>query len=510
MAVRDEAADGPVAFLFDADHPDAGDLYGYYFDSAFAAALKAVDPEGQTRSRIFRGDVLLDMLCYKLSSIATSPGRDGIRVSSSSLGMTKNPDYGLLAVLIGDLTDACAEQWHTFDLDRFSHLLGHGNVYCLFLPSLPLRLREPVHEHLKARPGYVGAYAPELGNPLQRYLAVESLLRDAFVADGTVSIEEEANDFGEDEDGLGSKRLPPDAFEAACPPLVLSESLRPRGLITRVRLQARSAPDVHQRIAEALLESSSGPLREFEWSLSQLPDAPEQVEVQARKLTDYLLEPDHKHGAAKAAFFEKELGITKADWAFLQSQMIDGLSKASFEDVRLDDHGIRLNATLPVTGRDGRTAVITTAWIVRKGERASLVTAVPGRKDQRPDASDFRSTVLPLDLADSDRWAALYEAADAAGRKAAEACVPTPMKVGGSIYMDGYCGGAYMLLPDGRAKFARWLKANNRGAPHVGRGVRIHAIRTDQSAERAEAYARAFATILRRNGIECSVVSYVD
>src|ERR1700739_3170440 len=100
----------------------------------------------------------------------------------------------------------------------------------------------------------------------------------------------------------------------------------------------------------------------FEWDLKQLPDAPDEVHVQARKLTDYLLNPTHSKGAGKASFFEDVLQITRDDWQFLQAQLVDRLSAAAYEDVRLDQYGIRFTALLPIVGRNGATATIETGW----------------------------------------------------------------------------------------------------------------------------------------------------
>lgn len=232
--------------------------------------------------------------------------------------------------------------------------------------------------------------------------------------------------------------------------------------------------------------------------------------MQSRKLAGYLLNRDHAKGRSKAKFFERELGITSPDSDFLQSQLIDALRAAPLIDVRLDGHGIRFGALLPVKGRNGRTATIETAWIVRSGERASLVTAFPGVKDDDLELQAQSPALVPETLQGTARWQAIFDLASDVGKQAAAHCVPTPMKIaGGELIMDGECGGAYVVVPDARKGFARWLKTTGIGSRHHRSGVCVYAERRDQSADRATAYTEGFAKVLRRNGIEASVVRYL-
>ncbi len=272
------------------------------------------------------------------------------------------------------------------------------------------------------------------------------------------------------------------------------------------------APDVHQKIARELTHSRtlSDVSQPFEWDLSQLPDSPEEVAVQARKLTDYLLNPDHEDGRSKAKFFEQQLDIARSDWSFLQPQLVDGLRNVSYQNVRLDEHGIRFTAFLPVKGRNGATATIETGWIVRPGERASFVTAFPSRKDEALEKQAATPAVLPNGLTGEARWQAVYDLADQAGSDAIEACVPKPLVVQGKVYMDGDCGGAYVIVHDARKGFARWLKTSGKGSRIHPTGYTVTARQSGQSAETAEAYANAFAKVLRRNGVSCRVEMYLS
>lgn len=512
----------PVLFLFDSDHPDAGNAYGYKFDSAFLCALKAVDRTRAARSLVLRGDLLLDSLCYKPSRVSstdwTRSKRNGLGTRSSSTELSA--DMELFKLLIGDLCNALESQWHTLNLVDLPELLMRlHTLACIFLPSFPSGYRSPIDNRLRRHPYYLGAVVPDLSNPLQRELIVDSLFRDAFIEGGVVYMPLDieghldgdfhgADNFSEQ----GIVALPMEEFAERSPSIPILRKRSARAMVTLMRLQNRRALDIHQRLASQLssLETGRNSPIEYDWDLKQLPNAPDEVEVQARKLTNYLLDPSHENGRAKAKFFVQELGIAANDWRFLHGQFIDALGNASFEDVRLDDYGIRFNALLAIQGRNRRTATVNTAWIVRPKERAALVTAFPGAKGAASQAGAQSPAVVSPDLIGADRWEAIFELAKMAGARAETECVPTPMKIkGGELIMDGECGGAYVMVPDARKGFARWLKTTGHGKRSYRGGVSFYAETDTQSVDRATAYAEAFARVLRRNGIECTVIKYL-
>lgn len=179
----------PVLFLFDSDHPKAGAAYGQKFDSAFLRALKAVDQKKTTRSLVLRGDLLLASLCYKPSRVASQDRKkskpSGLKARSRSTEMSADMD--LFKLLIGDLCDAFESQWNTLNLVEMPELLMHGHTLtCIFLPTFPSRYRSPVDDRLRRHSYYLGAVVPDLSNPLQRELLVDSLIRDAFIEAGVV------------------------------------------------------------------------------------------------------------------------------------------------------------------------------------------------------------------------------------------------------------------------------------------------------------------------------------
>lgn len=304
-----------------------------------------------------RGDLLIASFSYKTSAISATPKQQkssgGAKCSSS--GTTEQADMALYATLVGDFVGTCLERWNTFDSNKFWEYVANHKLYSLCVPGLPTGFTAPIDARCRAQTCYIGAVAPDLGNPLHRQLFMEMMFKDAFIQGGNVTVRADfdgnyagsfggANAFSKS----GMITMPYEEFEAACPPLGLPASFSARGLITQMRMQGRIAPDVHQKIASAVMDSSivKHASQAFEWDLSKLPDSPDEVEVQARKLTHYLLDPEHEDGKSKAAFFAQVLGITHGHWSFLLTQLIDGLAHVSYESAsRSARHTIQRRAT---------------------------------------------------------------------------------------------------------------------------------------------------------------------
>jgi hypothetical protein len=507
----------PVAFLF-VDTPP-GHAAVETLDEAFLSALKRADPRGSLSSRIYRGGLLLAGRSYKPSSIKTEAAihRKGRNPRPFQVSRTERSDRSLYATLIGDFVETCLSQWNTLDANSFLNTVSRCAIDATIVASIGPDVASGIDRRLRGYPRYIGAVSPDLGNPLQRYLFIEMMYKDAFVRQGRVFVRA---DWEGDYNGLffgadtfsksGIKVLAYEQFEKTAPTLILPPSLSSRGLVTEMRLKWREALSIHQKVMSALEQSQS--LRDinrlFEWDLAHLPNAPEEVVVQAAKLADYLLNPDHEGNGGKAKFFAEHLGISRNEWTYLQSQLIDGLAKVTYENVRLDTHGVRFTAYLPVRGPNGATATIETGWIVRPGERASFVTAFPGEKNETLEGLVEQPPVV-LNAQPEDRHQAIFDLADRAGVKAMNDCVPRPMFVEGQVIMEGYCGGAYVVIANGRSSFVRWLKKKGLGRRNRPRGFAIAARQIGQSAESAMAYADAFTRVLRRNDIESNPEIYL-
>lgn len=128
--------------------------------------------------------------------------------------------------------------------------------------------------------------------------------------------------------------------------------------------------------------------------------------------------------------------------------------------------------------------------------------------------SMVRSESMKRAQRDSE-YITLYEKADAAGKAAAVACVPNPMVVcqGDAIVEvvnDGVCGFAWVTVRPGNSSFALWLKKNMGARRAYYGGMELWVSSYGQSMARKEAYAQAFANVLREAGINAYAGSRMD
>jgi len=110
----------------------------------------------------------------------------------------------------------------------------------------------------------------------------------------------------------------------------------------------------------------------------------------------------------------------------------------------------------------------------------------------------------------------IFEAADTAGREAVSKLDVRPMVVGHAgvfdskidqtkpVYYvaDGVCGFAWVNIKPGNSKFANWLKKKGlaRSDSYYG-GVTIWVSEFNQSMQKKEAYAYAFAKVVDEAGV---------
>ena len=259
---------------------------------AFSVLSKLTDQKKLTRSLVLRGDLLLHDLCYKPSRVTSANG-EKINSSGSqrSSGITMSGDKALFMLLISDLCDAFDGQWHTLDIVKLPELLMQSHTLtCIFLPSFPSEYRSVIDGHLQQFSYYLGAVVPDLSNPLQKQLLVDSLCRDAFIEKGVVHME---LSFGGDLDGdfggankfskQGIVGLPIEEFAKRSPSMPIPRARSKRAMVTFMRLQNRLKLNIHERLASQLssLDADRNPSTEYDWDLEQLPNAPDEVEVKA-------------------------------------------------------------------------------------------------------------------------------------------------------------------------------------------------------------------------------------
>ena len=119
----------------------------------------------------------------------------------------------------------------------------------------------------------------------------------------------------------------------------------------------------------------------------------------------------------------------------------------------------------------------------------------------------------------------IHREAHEAGMAAGQAAAVVPMIVGSPsslfandldprkpIYHvpDGVCGFAWVHLSDARQPYARFAKDHLRALSGYPRGRDIWVREFGQSMQRKEAYARAYAGVLKQHGIEAYADSRMD
>jgi hypothetical protein len=504
----------PHAFFFDANAEGVGAYYGGEFDPAFLRALVFTGTNSALSSRVLRGDAIISMLCTRVTAV--SQGHKG-------QSWTQGHDMELYRTVIWDLADAFAEQWNTLDLESFPLVLARGRVHCIVLPTFPTSLREAVDEKLQGTRGYLGALDLDLGNPLQLKVFIENLVDDAFIANGQVCLErgwdgadETAFEGASDFSPRGELRLPQDQFAARKPPLPHVSGLSARGRVSRDRYEGKQSFTIEDRVIRAITQLRDAGKNPFAFSSSPKSESVLEADLPEAKFVRYLLNPDHADGAGKAKFFHDVLSIVAADWRYLAAQFYEGLLQTNFADLKIkvweDGFGASFNCILPVTGLNGRVVKVFTNWIMRPGQLPQLSTARPEEEED----GDLKllpgqTNIVSASLAGSERWAELYRLASAAGATAAEQCVPTPMKIGGfPVEMEGACGYAFVRIPEARKGFARWVIRSKVGRRHHQGGAAVPSNHPSQSVDRAVAYAKVFASVLKLNGVECTVESFFD
>jgi hypothetical protein len=110
----------------------------------------------------------------------------------------------------------------------------------------------------------------------------------------------------------------------------------------------------------------------------KIPGA-ERAVVDAAKVRDYLLSPEHRVGSAKARFFA-QLGFEQRNWMVLQHE----LQRSATQEAQLGvatRFGQKYVVPGTIQAPVGRVVPLVVVWIVLNGEDfPRFVTAYPGAK----------------------------------------------------------------------------------------------------------------------------------
>ncbi len=100
-------------------------------------------------------------------------------------------------------------------------------------------------------------------------------------------------------------------------------------------------------------------------------------------------------------------------------------------------------------------------------------------------------------------WKNAYILADKAGMKAAEECNPQMIEIVGHSYEPfPICGFAWVNFKPATTRFVRWLKKQGIASKAYQGGASMWVSKFGQSYDRKNAYAIAFAQVIRQELVE--------
>jgi uncharacterized protein DUF6883 len=496
----------PIAFLFKGDEARLSD-FQVILDAIFEAIL-AMNPECTLHVR--SGGILLN--CFSQRTTAVSRGRV---FKNKSISYTLNDDKELRATLAVAFAASAGSRHHNLEVQTLPAMLLRQPIDCVTGSEIPLSCGDAIHDDLTKRlPAYLGFFEIDCGDPLTLELAANLLIPHCHYQRGTLKWIV-PSDQGPDlpADAEWASKLPFSSIEMTTddPRRIRGSQLSAIGEKNSKLLNSRGRSHHAERVLSSLLDQTEvdKDSQDFEIEFGNA----EFGRANVSKLPKYCLNDEHTNadgtpgkGRDKAYLFRRLLGITRDDWPFLGEQLVAGLEKALPTKTRKNKYGIQYEVTIPVVGRNGRTMLVTCPWIIRPGEPPFLVTALFPEEADTTERGSLAELIVHGPQC-PEFWKQLYEMAHEQGTRAAENWTPTPMWVEGytEAISEGACGVSWVRLPDGRSRFARWLKKNQVGYKGHRGGYFVLAQSPSQSLERARKYSEEFARVLRLNGIECEV-----
>jgi hypothetical protein len=488
-----------IAFLFvDSDVSRAVE--------AFLAVLAQVREAQSLRSRVFQGALLV----HALSRVTIGGSRD----KDGSSSYVEAFDRTIFRTIALGMATSVTQQRHTFSDDDFRHALFRPGIWCVALATCTISIADGVDQWLRMRHSkYLGYLEIDLANPVQYELFV-SLLSHGTQIDGQTILEAWPEEVALSQDYPPYVRVAvqESEFERIADPIPKPDAATQAGadLVARVRAaRGRAESSLRHRVLVSGFRGSG--------SFSVEPPSDDHADPSTRrgepatgdlrqKLVEYALNPNHKDGKHKARVFAGMLGIDQNEWLYLETQILRSLPSIEIVNIRQSKHGTKFSAFADVTGLNGRAATLEMGWII-EGDRVRLTTvyiAGSAKQRNRPTQESYRIGAATT----NELYQGILRLAHDTGAKAASEANPTPTLVTidnarTEIITD--CGSAFINVPDARRGFARWLVRTGNGCRGIWGGADVWAPRTDQSLERAKAYADAFALVLRENGISCSV-----
>ncbi|MCZ8186209.1 MAG: hypothetical protein O9308_07505 [Beijerinckiaceae bacterium] len=500
------------AFLFDGSFEGLPDPQLAYFTSEVLAALGAADPLGGTRSQFRVGVPTLSGFAERTT---------GVHGFKDGSGRTVSHDKDIYKYVIWEWLDSLGEIWNSIDRHSGLDIFRLHTGECIALSALDVDVRNAIDAILRAVPGYVGAFVIDPGNPVHRGGFFDNLIYAAAIEDGTI-VQELSYEGEQDWPLEGSAAFKPGGqvwqpygwLASSGPDGLPRGSVSERGKKAAEGVESKQAGNVEQRILEEMSRAFflNAGCKTFEFKAVAESSNILQAVMPEGKFTKYLFDRTSKDGKSKAAFLIDDLGIDPEDWRYLAAQFYSGLLIAQPNSVKLNEwktgYGVRFEVPMRIRNRAGKAAVLVTGWNMNPGALPSLSTAFPGPRDVEA-VEPGEPPILPPGTRGDAEWSQLWAWANADGVRASESHVPTPMFLSRiAAIPEGECGTALVRVFDARRGFARWLKRQGLGDTDGSGGVVAFSPIPSQSIERAYAWARTVASILRLNGIEADTQSF--
>ena len=500
------------AFLFDGSVEGLPDPQLAYFTGEVLSALGSVDPSGRTHSQFRVGMPILSSFSQRTT---------GVRRFEQGIGRTVSHDTDTYKYVISEWIDSLDDGWHSIDREMGLEIFRLHTGECVAFSALDDEIRDSINRSLKSVPGYVGAFEIDPGNPVHRSGFFEKLIFAAAIENGAV-MQELSYEGDADWPLDGSAAFQPNGtvwkphgwLASSGPGGLPRSAVSKRGAKVSAGVAVKQAPNVEERVLKAIIGEffTSTTCKTFDFKAIAEPTDILQAIMPEGKFTKYLFNRTHKEGGSKAVFFIDELGIDPQDWRYLAAQFYFGLLMAKPESVRLNEwdtgYGARFDVPMRIRNRAGQTATIVTGWNMNPGALPSLSTAFPGPRDAEMVEPGDPPILPPGPRADAD-WSKLWNWANTEGIRAGNSSIPTPMFITGfGPISEGEIGSAHVRVFDARRALARWLKQQGLGYRDSYGGTVVRSPIQSQSLDRANAWARTVASILRLNDIKVSVQSF--
>jgi hypothetical protein len=504
----------PYAFLFDGSIDGLPNPQLPFFTAAVLTALSQADPQGRTLAQVRVGVPSLTRFAERTTAV---------RGTESSSGRTISHDTDSYKYVVWDWLDSLDQGWSSVDRELGQEIFRLHSGECIAFSALGDDIRNSVDSALQSAPGYVGGFAIDPGNPVHHGAFFDLLTYPAAIVNGAV-VHERSFEGDKERQLDGATQFRPrglvwknSGWIASKGPRGLSRAgLSERGAKAAANVAQKRAPSVETRVIEAIdrafFMNTDRKSFEFE-SVGGSSDVLQGIMPEG-KFTKFLFDREHKEGGSKAAFFIDELGFDPEDWRYLAAQFYNGLLMAQVEAVEFKSwdrgYNVRFNVQMRVRGRSGNKAVVVTGWNKNPGELPSLSTAYPGDRNAEAVEPGEPTILLPGRRTDA-AWKQLWDWANAAGVRAGETVVPTPMYiVGFEPVSEGECGNAAVRVPNAGTGLARWLVRHGPGKTDGCGGAVVFSPLATQSLDRATAWARAVRSILYLNDVVAKVETYLD